>query len=86
MPVTVDFQQFIDQVQAAMNEFVTGNPAPFKALWFHTDDVTVFGGFRASERGWEAVASNTDWASLCAIWHGLLSQLSLSLSKENVYS
>jgi ketosteroid isomerase-like protein len=63
MSATDDFQQFVDQVQAAMNQFVTGNPAPLQALWSHADDVTVFGGFGAYERGWAQVGSNVAWAS-----------------------
>ncbi len=47
MSATDDFQQFIDQVKEAMRQFITGNPAPLKALYSHADDVTVFGGFGA---------------------------------------
>jgi len=63
MSATDDFQQFVEQVQEAMRQFVTGNPEPLKALWSHTDDVTVFGGFGAYERGWEEVGHNAEWAS-----------------------
>lgn len=63
MSATDDFQQFVNQVQEAMRQFITGNAASLKALYSHADDVTVFGGFGAYERGWQQVGSNVDWAS-----------------------
>jgi ketosteroid isomerase-like protein len=63
MAATEDFQQFVEHVQAAMRQFVTGNPVPLQGLWSHADDVTVFGGFGAYEQGWEQVGSNVAWAS-----------------------
>ncbi len=63
MSATDDFQQFVDQVKAALNQFVTGNPAPSKAVWSQADDVTVFGGFGGYGKGWEQVSSHTDEAS-----------------------
>ena len=58
-----EFSLFIAQVQAAMNQFVSGNPEPLKALWSQAADVTVFGGFGAYERSWAQVGTNIDWAS-----------------------
>jgi hypothetical protein len=63
MSATDDFQQFVDQVKEAMRQVITGNPAPLKALYSHSDDVTVFVGFGAYERGWEEVGHNAEWAS-----------------------
>ena len=42
----------------------SAGPGPFKALWSHTDDVTLTGGLGGVvERGWDKVAKRLDWAS-----------------------
>jgi ketosteroid isomerase-like protein len=53
----------IEEVAAASSTFLTGDPEPFKALWSHADDVTIFGGYGRSRRGWAEVARRLDWAS-----------------------
>jgi ketosteroid isomerase-like protein len=58
-----DFQQFVDQVKAATSQYVMGNATPFKELWSHADDVTIFGGFGAYEQGWDEVGPRLDWAA-----------------------
>jgi hypothetical protein len=63
MSIPDDFQQFVDQVKAAISQFVTGNAASFKACWSHADDVTIFGGWGAYEQGWEQVGPRLDWAA-----------------------
>jgi hypothetical protein len=40
-----------------------GRPEPFKALWSHSDDVAIIGGFGGYERGWQLVSARLDWAS-----------------------
>src|SRR6202162_2385055 len=47
----------------ATREMGAGRPEPFKALWSHTDDVVIMGGFGGYERGWEQVSARLDWAS-----------------------
>jgi ketosteroid isomerase-like protein len=45
-------------------KFARGRPADFKALWSHTDDVTLSGGLGgAIELGWAKVSGRLDWAS-----------------------
>ena len=39
---------FIKKLESAEEEFVRGRPAPFLALWSHSDDVTLCGGFGGS--------------------------------------
>ena len=58
-----DLRETLDRLVAALNRLVTGDPEPFKALLSHGQDVTVFGGFGAYERGWEQVAQNTEFAA-----------------------
>ena len=53
----------IEEVAAASSTFLTGDPEPFKALWSHADDVTIFGGYGRSRRGWAEVARRLEWAS-----------------------
>ena len=63
MSATDDFQHTLDQMEAALSQFVMGNPIPYKAYWSQADDVTIFGGWGAYERGWEQVGSRLDWAA-----------------------
>src|SRR5512135_1430294 len=63
-PVMADnLQQAFEQVAAATQQFYAGDPAAFKALWSHGDDVTIFGGWGAYERGWDQVDKRLDWAA-----------------------
>lgn len=42
-------------------EMAKGNPAFFKSLWSHHDDVTIFGGVKnADSKGWKAVEASLD--------------------------
>jgi ketosteroid isomerase-like protein len=55
---------FIARIDAAQEKFARGRPDDFKALWSHTDDVTLSGGLGGVvERGWDKVAARLDWAS-----------------------
>lgn len=47
--------------QQALGDLVEGQPAPFKALWSHADDVVIMGAFGGYERGWERVSTRLDW-------------------------
>jgi hypothetical protein len=68
MPPTENLQLTIEQVQAAVRQFATGDPTPYKACWSQADDVTIYGGWGAYERGWEQVEPRMDWAA--ARWRG----------------
>ena len=38
------WDEFSDQRRRAIERFVNGDPDPYKLLWSHADDVTIFGG------------------------------------------
>ena len=59
-----ELDAFIARIDAAQDEFAHGRPGAFKALWSHTDDVTLIGGLGGVvERGWAKVGARLDWAS-----------------------
>jgi ketosteroid isomerase-like protein len=59
-----EFGDFLEMIVAAQREFAQGRPEDFKALWLHSDEVTLCGGHGGVvERGWRSVASRLDWAS-----------------------
>ena len=61
--VNSEWMNFIAKLEAAEMEFVQGRPAAFQALWSHSDDVTLCGGFGGVARGWEDVTSRLNWVS-----------------------
>lgn len=59
-----EVRAFVARIDAAQEEFAVGQPDAFKALWSHTDDVTLTGGLGGVvERGWDKVGRRLDWAS-----------------------
>ena len=58
-----DFRQAVDAVYTTFSAFGSGDAAPLAALWSQRDDVTIFGGFGAYERGWVDVAPRLAWAA-----------------------
>jgi len=59
-----DGRAFVERIDAAQEAFAHGRPGDFKALWAHTDDVTLAGGHGGVvERGWDKVGARLDWAS-----------------------
>ncbi len=58
-----EWAAFIAKLEAAEHEFAQGRPAAFKALWSHSDDVSICGAFGGIESGWKNVAARLDWAS-----------------------
>jgi|SRR5579884_2898237 len=56
-------QQAIEELEAASSAFASGDPAPFSALWSHTEDITIMGAWGAYEKGWEQVGPRMDWAA-----------------------
>ncbi len=63
MSAADDLRETVDRTVAALNRLVTGDPEPYKALYCHGPDVTVFGGFGAYEHGWDQVGPNVDFAA-----------------------
>ena len=57
------WNKFVPDLVAAQSAFVRGDPASMKALWSHSDDVTLMGAFGGHERGWAAVGARLDWVS-----------------------
>jgi ketosteroid isomerase-like protein len=58
-----DLGEIEKRTVAALNQLVMGDPEPFRALYSHEADVTVFGGFGAYEHGWEQVSQNIGLAA-----------------------
>ena len=58
-----EWAEFIAKLEDAEHEFAQGRPAAFKALWSHSDNVSICGAFGGVESGWDKVASRLDWAS-----------------------
>ena len=61
---TATFDAVVAEVEAAQVQLVNGQPDAFKALWSHTDDVTLSGGLGgAIAKGWPAVSERLDWVA-----------------------
>jgi ketosteroid isomerase-like protein len=58
-----EWAAFMAKLEAAEHEFAQGRPAAFKALWSHSNDVSICGAFGGIESGWKNVAARLDWAS-----------------------
>jgi SnoaL-like domain len=58
-----EWKAFIAKLESAEQEFAQGRPAAFKALWAHSDEVSICGAFGGVESGWDTVAARLDWAS-----------------------
>jgi ketosteroid isomerase-like protein len=63
MSTSQDFQQAIDQLEAATGQFITGDATAYKACWSQTENVTIFGAWGAYEQGWGQVGPRLDWAA-----------------------
>jgi ketosteroid isomerase-like protein len=52
-----NFVAFLDRLDAVLQRFVNGDSDAFKAVWAHTDDVTVAGGFGGEiVQGWNVLS------------------------------
>jgi len=58
-----ELHQAIDALYSTLSAFGAGDARPFAAQWSQRDDVTIFGGFGAYERGWAAVGPRLEWAA-----------------------
>lgn len=63
MPRDPSFAAFLPQWEAAQTRFISGDPVSWKQHASHRPDVTIFGAFGGSEKGWSAVGPRNDWAS-----------------------
>ncbi len=58
------FNSVLREVEAAQVELVNGRPGAFKALWSHSNDVTLSGGLGgAIAKGWPQVSERLDWVA-----------------------
>ena len=53
----------LPQFEAGTSGFINGDPALWRQQASHGDDVTIFGGWGAYERGWSEVGPRYDWAA-----------------------
>jgi ketosteroid isomerase-like protein len=58
-----DFRAFLAQWEHAQSRFINGDPTSWKRNASHEEDVTIFGAFGGSEKGWKEVGPRNDWAS-----------------------
>lgn len=59
-----DLQAMLGRYAEAATLFYDGKPEAVKALWSHSDDVTLSGAAGgATAKGWSNVSSRLDWAS-----------------------
>ncbi len=68
MITTDEFAKVFAEQEPAIDAFCQGNPEAYLANWSHADDVTIFGGWGAYEKGWEEVEPRMEWAA--ARFHG----------------
>ena len=60
---TAAFDRVVDQYHRAAEEFIKGNPEPYKALFSRQDDVTLGNPFGPFGRGWGQIAGIMERAS-----------------------
>ena len=58
-----EFDQVLEQYHRAAAEFVKGDPAPYKELFSHRQDVTLANPFGPVARGWDRVAETMERAA-----------------------
>ena len=56
-----DLQATLQRLADALAAMGAGDPAPYSALWAHSDDVTLYGAWGPVERGHEAVTGTFEW-------------------------
>ena len=50
---TFDFDQAVEHYHRAADEFVKGNPEPYKMVFSHREDVSLANPFGPVVRGWK---------------------------------
>jgi ketosteroid isomerase-like protein len=61
-----DLDAAIERYHAAAAEFIKGDPEPYKAVFSHTDDVSLANPFDPAAQGWADAAETMERA--CALW------------------
>lgn len=63
-PADKELQTMLERYSEASEMFYNGKPEAVKALWSHSDDVTLSGAAGGpTAKGWSNVSSRLDWAS-----------------------
>jgi ketosteroid isomerase-like protein len=57
------FADVLSQERSAEAAIYRGDPEPFKAVWSHRNDVSLFGAFGPCKKGWHQVGKTTDWVA-----------------------
>ncbi len=57
------FQDAIEDLKTATQEFCKGHAGPTKVLWSNAPDVTLMGGWGSYESTWREVGPRIDWAA-----------------------
>ena len=61
--MAASFDETLRREQLAQDAFYRGDPEPFKALFSHSDDVSLFGAFGPCKKGWADVSRTFDWVA-----------------------
>jgi hypothetical protein len=63
----MDDQSFLAALaaaDAAQRDLQRGNSTIYKAIWSHSNEVTLIGGFGGGvEKGWPSVSQRIDWVA-----------------------
>ena len=57
------FRDALAEEEAAERAIYNGDAEPYKALWSHTDQVTLFGAFGPCKTGWAELSRTFDWVA-----------------------
>jgi ketosteroid isomerase-like protein len=57
------FRDALAEEEAAERALYNGDAEPYKALWSHTDQVTLFGAFGPCKTGWTELSRTFDWVA-----------------------
>jgi uncharacterized protein (TIGR02246 family) len=57
------FRDALTEEEAAERAIYNGDAEPYKALWSHTDEVTLFGAFGPCKTGWAELSRTFDWVA-----------------------
>jgi hypothetical protein len=57
------FEDMLSRERSAEAAIYLGDPEPFKALWAHGDDVSLFSAFGPCKKGWDQVGKTVDWVA-----------------------
>ena len=58
-----EFDEVVERYHRAADEFINGNPEPYKAMFSRRDDVTLGNPFGPVGRGWEQISGIMERAS-----------------------